>query len=1272
MIGYKKSLISLATALALSSSAFAATSNYVPLATDANDYEWKLFGVDGLFGGGTSSFSTGAAWDATLIDSTIDEVASSGITVSGNDMMQLKGLTGTGADVTSVTLNVDTTDLVWSDTDPMRTMFIAAIDTTTIANVMVSYKASMEGQTIQIQTDGDTTTTHQFTLNGENTYDNPQATVVKSSGGGSSILSDISDAVDFDFSDNPKNSNLYETTLHQTAGSNAATALRMYDYNASDSSWSIYDTQNDAASNDFTAMVEGKAYWGRMNVDGTGPGNVNTQASSAGVVLGSGGLSTLESTDYAGLTQGWNLISFDSTKPSIRTASTGMIIQITAGGGDDSIRLADSTGANFVDVAITGVELTDALAINRAVEQAQERGEFSDTFDLRAIPISATQLALISNKKFTLIDTLADGDILYATTLADQDVWDITAMATADYSGGQIPLGGVSSVTGEYMLVVEPLLGANTAAELDFDAEAGNGAGGALGSAAVQVNDNTANLVYLTGAGIATDDTTIGAGTTDAVAGFITALQAESTAGIGNAINLDVGYDGIDDNDWILLASDEEFYVRDHTFTRVITQHEETALATGETLTFTGATSNSIITTNAAVATTLANFEAAAETSGVYPHLTSDANGEHFTLVSAGLNTNVFNIYDDDGVEIIEDKLNLTSDVTKGAIKAVASVDALAAKSVVTNLLYWDPIPATHLDTVAADGDVLTVTINGVAGVTDLAVAADYTFGGLPLGTDAQDYYILFEKIVTEVQARAVAGGLDVAVSHDCLADGSNVATAFVTIEGYGITSLDLDLVDVGAADYTLAAVEQNNGVINTEVAGTIIPTGDLELNLKYNAVYTPNYAIDGPLYTMKTLGWTAKALITGSTDMSTGDIAWNSIDLTKTPQELFDNQDFDLFSIDGRAGYWTYLDANLDTNELNVTITGTNNHTYIHHFNADGTTENHVSANINVLVDGLPTDTSTAVVYANAGGTKINLTSSADDGEYSGDLTSYEVDGIRTAPGVTVTVSDGLGWKTSAITVKTIDVTKPDSPNVNPSGANGLTITPVSADTSSMYVFSGNIPESVLASDSAVQAHANFIARMDANASALSFCANQAIVFGSTVNLKIAAIDGQGYFGLGNVSDIADFDFAPATKGSVVLTHLGDGTDAKELGIPYDGNCSAGAVETIDHGVSVKSVTSGTTAKVAFEEVTNAGFNLDVPLTIYIEDDRANVAEVKFVSAYIGATGYILFDDAGVTRMYEFTFPATDAVYGNSDDAADLTTDGVNLGSAIVTGQSF
>lgn len=1277
MIGYKKSLISLVTALALSSSAIAATSNYVPLATDDADFAWKLFGVDGLFGGGTTSFTTGADWDATLIDSTIDEVASTSMLGLAGTMMELKGLTGTGFDVTSVTLNVDTSPLVWSDTDPMRTMFIAAINTSTVANVMVSYKASMEGQTIQIQIDGDTTTTHQFDLDGSNTYDNPQASVVKSSGGGSTILSDVTDLVDFDFSNNPKTSTLYEKTLHQNTPTGSR-AVRLYDYNASDSSWSIYDTMNDTAANDFDSLSEGKAYWGRMDTDGSAD-NVNGDDVSAGVVLGTGGL---ESTDYSDLTAGWNLLSFSSTKPTIRSAPTGMILTPIAA-GDNLITIIDSTGANSIDVAITAVEADDCIAINMAVEQAQERGEFSDTFDLRAFPVSGTQIALISNKKFTVTEAVADNLTSGTTTIAGGFVWDEDTGALVDYSGAtQVPTTGVTSVTGEYMLLVEPLLGADTAAELDDDAEAGGGAGGTLRSAAVQINDvdmtdATGTPVYL-----AVDDaTTTGAGTAEAIADFITALQAESTAhddgnGVGNAVNIDIDFDGtagaLGDNDWILLASDVPFYVRDHTFTRVVTQHDETATATGETLTFTGATSDETIVTNAAVATTLNNFEVAAETSGVYPHLTSDADGEHFTLVSAGDSTQEYNIFDDDSVEIIEDKLNLTSDVTKGAIKAVASVSSIASTSVVMHSLSID-ITSADVDQIpSADGtDTVYVGINQAATAVDIATIPQV------LAATPATVLVMFDEIVTELQDRVDIANIDARIYHDYDTATDDLAGSKVYIEGYGVETAQIVFGTAGTfggVPTTQDSVEAN------ALFGTLSATvGDLETDLRYNAVYTPDFATDGPLYTMKTLGYTIEALVTGSTDMSTGDIAWNSVDLTKTPTEMFDNQDFDLYSIDARAGYWVYLQENANattltsaTNELNVTITGSNNHTYVHHFNADGTTENHVSANINVLVDGLETDTTPAIVYANAGGTKIHLTSSADDGEYSGNLTSYEVENIRTSSGVTVTASNGYGWKTSAITVKTIDVTKPGYPIVNTSGANGLSITPDSNDTSSMYVFSDNIPESVLASDSAVQAHANFIARMDANASSLSFCANDAITFGNTVTLKILAIDGDGYFGQGNVSDLTTFDFAPATKGSVVLSHAGDGSSANELGIPYDTNCSAEAVDTADRGVSVKSVTSNVTAKVAFESVDNAAFSLDVPFTIYVKDDRDNIAEIKFIPAYGTTVGYVLFDDAGVTRMYEFTFPTDDVLYGNSTLANTADLDGGDLGGAEVTGQSF
>ena len=1267
MNSFNKIVMSVATAAVLATGLNAATSNYVPLATDTNDNAWKLFGVDGVFGvGGASTFSNGANY-ATLTDGTADTIAVDGIpittgAVTGN-MMSLKALSGTTDDVTAVTINVNTSpddiDLVFSETEAMRTMFIALGNSTQVANVMVSYKASMEGDTIQVQRNGVATTTYQFTLASANTYDNPQTTVPKTAGGGTG-LSELDDALDYDFSDNPKTSSYYDQDTHQTLStevSGAAGETRLYSYDAATSTWLIYDSNNAIGANDFTGIEKAKGYWGKMDIANIG-NILNANDAPGGIVLGD---ASIESTDYD-LNPGWNLLSYSSTKPDIRSAATGLVLTVsTAAVGNLALR--DYTGVNQVGMTlpVAGDAADWAIQINKVVEAAQERGDFSDTFDLKAIPVSATQIALLSNKRFTVIETADTAGIEAVDTVAGGDPWDVSAAAVVNLSAGDLfdqGADGVDSVYGEYMLAVQPLIGADTATSLDAAIDG-------VQSAAIQINANTANLVYLNDDG----DAAAVDLTNAAIGNFDTALQAETT-GNAKSWKLNVDYDLVDNaTDWVLLASESKFYIRDYTFTRVV-EHGYSGAAAGTALTFVGTlaagTAASITDSSATVLAINAN----SATHGVFAH--DDGATEFITMTSASLGTQEWNLYDDDDIETIQDKLNLTTNITKGAIAKVSSVEALGRATVVSHSFDYDPDIAGGENAAVIDTatDTLTVILTGVDGVAFAGLdvlAATITTD--PLAVALNTDYALFELMVTGIRTSAKANGLDLNVYHNCETDDSNAELAVITVEGYSVTGVSYEFVDFAAGN----SYGPNLGVEQNTLPGTFTMPSDLTQNLQYNAVYTPDFATDGPLYTIKELGYTISSLVTGSTDMSDGSVAWDSIDLTRDVADMFDNQDFNLFQIDPRAGYWTYLEANAvsDVNDLNVTILGAGNETYIHHFNADGTTENHVSANFTVVVDGLPADTTPVVVYANVGGSTIHLTSSLDDGQYTGNLTSYEVDNIRNSSDVTVTVSDGMAWKTTSASIKTIDVTKPSKPIVNSGSGDSLTVTKGSADTINFYVFDTAIPESALESDTTVMAHANYIAKMDANSSTLSFCANDNIVFGNTYNLLIAGIDNGGIFGAGNVSDLESFDFAPATKNSNVLTHVAGSGVATENGLPYDANCTATTLETTDRGVSVKAVTAGVTAKLAFEVIDGANFSLDIPYTIYVKDADDNMIEIKYVSVYGAQTPaapiYVQIDDGTTVKMYEIEFETDDSVYGDTTSAYTLVP-----ATDLVSGQTF
>jgi len=114
-------------------------------------------------------------------------------------------------------------------------------------------------------------------------------------------------------------------------------------------------------------------------------------------------------------------------------------------------------------------------------------------------------------------------------------------------------------------------------------------------------------------------------------------------------------------------------------------------------------------------------------------------------------------------------------------------------------------------------------------------------------------------------------------------------------------------------------------------------------------------------------------------------------------------------------------------------------------------------------------------------------------------------------------------------------------------------------------------------------------------------------------------------------------------------------------LAVSYDATCSAGATDTKDAGISLKSIGTDTRVQMSYKKEANVAFTTDAPLTIYVGVSAAGLAEVKYVPAYSGNTFYIEFNNV----IYSGVFPSDDNAHGSSSKALDVS------GNEIV-GQSF
>ena len=1276
MTNYKKSLLSLAAVLALGTGANAANT-YIPFSSDSVDNKWTMFGVEGFMNiegtTATTEFTTTAGWDATLNDASADDVATSGMTVVGDDMMTIKALPNVSASnkITTATINMLKTGMVFSDTEPMRSMYVK-VGNDTEANLYVTYKSSLEGETVEVQSSDIANTTFSFELDALKTFDDPAAAPEKTGDEdtNATLITGVADLMDYDFTNNPKNTGNFSEDTDRDDAPRTETNVRIYGYDALGTNWEIYDSQSAAVSgaNDFTDLEAGRGYWAKLDMDGD-----NTNGTTAGGITARAGGATLATgaivdADYnaSRIDTGWNLISFDSDKPLIRTASTGLVIASNSIAGE--ITIIDSTGVNSIDVALNlNDEEADARAINMAVEQAQERGDFPDTFNLRAFVSGATNLVLVSNKRFTVTDGTDGLDNLGAAkTLAGLDPWStfdndvraVTIGEIGDLTGAE----GARSVYGEYALLVEPLYAAGAASQAD------NLAGDGVQPAAILINDSTSGassgLALLNDAG----DTVAAIG--DTITTLNTAITNQpdvdgtAASALGRSLPIDFNLDTTDTH--ILIASDTKFYVRDHTFTRSFT-FDVTVGVAGD-LNLIGTDSDQAIAATAAIATTADAINGAA---GAVQTLTgvfaTDIDADTLVLTSASPTAGVnFNMYDSSD-EYIEDDLS-TSDISQqGAIANVFNIDKLAAEPVTKHLVSIT-IAQGDLDTATDNVAIDTVDINGLGVNTNISANMPVD----PAGNDA-DRLIALDAIVAELKLQAVNNGLDASVYHDFNSTTGLPVNPTITVEGYGISTVDINLAAAGAVNTADTNVASYGAIINT--------TGNVA-DLKYNAYHTPDFAKDGPLYTLEKAGYTPISIISGNANMQTAGagIAWDSIDLTRTPSEMFADQDYNLFSIDGKAGYWVYLEENTASNDINITLK-TNGlvPTYTHHFNADGTVSNTVKANLYVLVTGLPAvpsgEVSTSTVYASVGGESIELVGDSSDPEWTATLSGFELDDVYASNAITVSASNGQGQSLLTQSLGSIDVTAPQPPVINV-GAGGdsfsIDANVTDDDVAGFYVFQGSVPEDEIDVVDASGA-TGYISWMDAAGGSLDFCSSDDITFGTQLTLLAMAVDGEGNFTLGNVSETETFTYSPIFKGSSVLSHLGDGTDPDQIAVPYAANCAEDTDNpvTADSAVSLKSVTTNVVSYMSYA-AKDVVFGLDIPLTIYLEDaPGGNMVEIQYSAAYATEAFYVEIDG----QIWSAVFPGDDDTYGDANAPADLSDtagDLAAIGGSLVADQTF
>ena len=1213
MINYKKSLMSIAAVLALSSASL--TANYIPLTgSDAGtDEKWVLFGVTGLKTSGAGAGSSAGVFsiESSPANQAIDlgpnetnELFTNGFSVGSNSLGKVKAIS-----VSRVEVRVDTTDLTWNETEPVHTMYIKMTESATGPAFAVTYKAALEGQTMQYSVESDGSNAHTITLSSAGTYRNPGLGEVIQDVEGleSAILSKFSDAADFNLTNNPPASAYYDKAEDQDA---AATGeyLRVYSYDAQNVKWDLFDTRNEADVNDFSQLEKGKSYWAKMNLE--------TTDRQAGLVLSS---SSISSDEYlaAGITTGWNMVAFSADNgETVRKASTGLIVTLD---GSDTISIWDSSANHTVTADVNNTDATtirtSCYNINQSVKQAKINGLMPETFDLKAFPIAGNDVVLVSNGRFMISDG-STGAIAGVTTLTGDNpytVADVTDITQTDDTNA-ITLDntfGAMSKYGEYAMFIEPLTGIDTASETlaeakmnlqnvdpnDFDA-------GSL-AAPIQVSLSSSN--------VASDLTLTGHGGADYTA---------------NAIDTD--YDGAVEK--VLIASTKPFYVRDHTFTRVFSYSDVDA---DSSVKVTGVTSSAIdVAVNGVQNVDV--YADALDIAGGVNFSADDADTDKVIIITSATDASKFDVTENVEIDSTDQLLDASTsvDLAKGAVKGVYSLDAYVTAPTVSVMSI--DVNSSNFPNNVAD----TVAIN---------LTSSYGITATNLGAQAVGDYN------ATANSSGLASTLKTLIEAELL---ESRMTGTVTVVN-DTTDVNITITSSEVANVALTWSSTNASSTEGQESGGIVePTPDLAADLKFNPVYVPNYMTAGPLYTMMDAGYELKAMVTGSTDLSSANaaVSWESIDLTRAPSEWLDSQDYSLFSTHDTAGYWAYLEP--ATEEVLSVVNVTFVPTYVSHINVNGVTYNNLAGPISIEVDGLPqvgdaNYDDSAVVLANINGERVELVKQSTNNVFAGEISTYELESLTAGSDypIKITMANGLGSNLlNEDSGKSIDMTKPIVPTIDLGDGSGVTFASTSEDVAGYYIFDGQAPDYNTLSGT------NLITYLTADdATGYALCSQENIDRLTTWNadayaLNVFAVDGSGVFGKGNVSDAATKNFIPMLKSAVKLTDVNNGAnDSTTMGNVYGADCSDGGAQTVDYGMQLTSLTNLETVILAYSP--KNGSDTAAPITVYVKG-AGSVAEITYSDIYVGEVVYIEIE--GNVYSYELKAVNTEGV--DSATPVDLT----------------
>ena len=1208
MIKYKNSLLSAAAILALSSTV--AVANYIPLSSDSADNEWVILGVSGLKTDGVVAAVAGefSIADTTAnkvedLGGTVDAVEGTGLTVAGGDLGQVKVVDATALNL-EVRVDTTTVPVLYLETDPIRTMYIDVSTEEAIGApaFAFSYKSSLEGRRLEYSVASGSS--YFVTIDSDNTFDNPQKGVkTKTSDGdtgnqlNSLIKLDAKSVVDYAFADNPPSADEWNAASYRN-DSDGDDRLRVYTYDAGKTQWDIFDSENATDTNDFTDVIKGKGYWAKMD---TGV------SKEAGLILGTPSLSTTDYTN-AGLVGGWNFIAFDGLNSQIRNAATGMVVNLV-GAATDDFSITDSSGNHVitVDVDVTGEEEI-AKDINRVIATQKLLGEIPYTVNITAFPSDTNEIVIISNKKFQIAE-IAGNTLFGATTLAGESLLDPTTLGDTG-NGANVTTDGVMTKYGEYAMVIQPVVGSVN------------------GTDAQSFDDAT---MEISAASVAVDTSVLFDTAGNNLAGVATDIVADfDTATAGNMMVTELSLDLNATRQHLLLASTEPFDIRDRTFSRVFKYNSlGTAGASSITITSAGADNGTVAITNG----TDADTEAAAIVTGGFINADDDGAGNIVIISNDPLAKNMF-VAETTAFDNLQATTS-TADIALGSVSGVYSLGYLAKRGT-KNVLSVD---IDEISDFAADATIFnyTTVLGTVVHGSSVAptVVANTT-------VDATNK-VFFDELVAQITTDLVDLNLTGTVDHNytiAATPATQFGNTLITIESSDIVDFDSNATDAGGG--TAWADDAASDVAAQVDLGYLSSySPDITSDLKFNYVQTPDYSMKGPLYTMRENNMNLRALVTGNTDVAGGGVvSWESVDLTRNPSEWFDSQDYDLFDVDAKAGYWAYLEADASPSPVELFSVDAGGLTYTHHFDNDGTTTNSFEVDIHVITKGLDLfedKFNSPRVTATMGGQTFDLKQDPSNAnKFDGTLSLHEAVGIAAGGhyDVTVRAADGFGHSAKTIYPLLIDNKKPKAPVVL--AANGefsISADPTDTDVKGFYIYSKK-PE-----ERATDTDLDILTRLTEAGTSSGACAGQtASSAADTANgLTIFAIDAGGAFGTGNFSDSTSEQFMPIMVSRALISDTNNGAiDATGDATLYDVNCSSVGDLSYASGVTLTAITDPSTVSLAFAPK-GENINNDIPITTYVTDGTT-IAKITYPEEYAGTDVFVRLADDKVWGLTLFT----------------------------------